>query len=77
MKGKSKLLKAGILCLASLSLVGCGKDDGLAADGKVEIEYFNQKKEMTDIIKELRRILKRKIQISKSKSSMFLHRVMC
>ena len=53
MKGKSKLLKAGILCLASLSLVGCGKDDGLTADGKVEIEYFNQKKEMTDTIREI------------------------
>ena len=53
MKGKSKLLKAGILLLASLSLAGCGKDDGLTADGKVEIEYFNQKKEMSDTIKEI------------------------
>lgn len=56
MKWCKRLITAGIAVLAvtaGLTLTACSKEDGTSADGKVTIEYFNQKKEMSKTIQEI------------------------
>ncbi len=56
MKWCKRLITAGIAALAvtaSLTLTACSKEDDTSADGKVTIEYFNQKTEMVDTLKEI------------------------
>lgn len=56
MKWRKQLIAAGIVALATtagLILTACSKEDDTSADGKVTIEYFNQKTEMVDTLKEI------------------------
>ena len=56
MKWRKQLIAAGIVALATtagLILTACSKEDDTSADGKVTIEYFNQKKEMDAPLKEI------------------------
>lgn len=52
MKWYKKLALAGLATLAVVGLAACQKKDQ-SADGKVTIEYFNQKTEMTDTLQEM------------------------
>ena len=52
MKWYKKLALAGLATLAVVGLAACQKKDQ-SADGKVTIEYFNQKTEMTDTHQEM------------------------
>lgn len=52
MKWYKKLTLAGLATLAVVGLAACQKKDQ-SADGKVTIEYFNQKTEMTDTLQEM------------------------
>ena len=56
MKWRKQLIAAGIVALATaagLILTACSKEDDTSAAGKVTIEYFNQKREMADTLKEI------------------------
>lgn len=56
MKWRKQWIAAGIVALATtagLILTACSKEDDTSADGKVTIEYFNQKTEMVDTLKEI------------------------
>lgn len=53
---KRWLKRLGLASLATaavLSLTACGKKESKQADGKVTIEFFNQKKEMSGTLKEI------------------------
>lgn len=52
MKWSKKIILACIALGATISLTACGKNQE-DASGKVEIEFFNQKKEMTQTIQNL------------------------
>ena len=52
MKWYKKLALAGLATLAVVGLAACQKKDQ-SADGKVTIEYFNQKTEMTATLQEM------------------------
>ena len=52
MKWSKKIILACIALGATISLTACGKNQE-DASGKVEIEFFNQKKEMTQTIQEI------------------------
>ena len=52
MKWYKKLALAGLATLAVVGLAACQKKDQ-SADGKITIEYFNQKTEMTDTLQEM------------------------
>ena len=70
MKWPKRLIVTGVAMLtaaAALTLTACSKNSDSSNDGKVTIEYFNQKTEMVDTLKEIIKILKKKIQKSMSK----------
>ena len=70
MKWPKRLIVTGVAMLtaaAALTLTACSKNSDSSNDGKVTIEYFNQKTEMVDTLKRKSlRILKKE----KSKKSM-------
>ncbi len=53
MKWYQKLAAVGFLSATVLTLAACGKSNDTSSDGKVTIEYFNQKKEMDAPLKEI------------------------
>lgn len=56
MKWRKRLITASVAALAAaagLILTACSKQDNTSASGKVTIEYFNQKTEMVDTLKEM------------------------
>lgn len=53
MKWYQKLAAVGFLSATVLTLAACGKSNDTNSDGKVTIEYFNQKKEMDAPLKEI------------------------
>jgi raffinose/stachyose/melibiose transport system substrate-binding protein len=52
MKWYKKLALVGLATIAVVGLAACQKKDQ-SADGKVTIEYFNQKTEMADTLQEM------------------------
>ena len=56
MKWPKRLIVTGVAMLtaaATLTLTACSKNSDSSNDGKVTIEYFNQKTEMVDTLKEI------------------------
>ena len=56
MKWPKRLIVTGVAMLtaaAALTLTACSKNSDSSNDGKVTIEYFNQKTEMVDTLKEI------------------------
>ena len=52
MKWYKKLALAGLATLAVVGLAACQKKDQ-SADGKITMQYFKQKKEMTDTLQQM------------------------